>query len=514
MQTTSITSIRSLLACLALALATTGAVAQDCADDYESVTNSDATVPVPVLSYRVKPLTKCELEVESQAWQDLLQDKVAEISDADVAAFLKSEEIKTVKQAESALQEAEEAAAESDQEAAREAATEAREALQEAQEAKEKAVQDKAVQDVIEAAADNAEEAGKTVTVAGDAAEDRAELKTALLEYETELTSQRTAIIDRFEVVLTEFAAKGGDRTQYDAYIKAVSGLKVDVTDATASWIAISGWLKSPEGGVRWAFNLSQFVLTILGFYLLSVLAAKAARKALAKSNSVSSLLSEFIVLSARRLVLFVGFFVGLAALEVNIGPVLAIVGAVGFVVAFALQNSLSNFASGILMLLYRPFDTGDVVNVAGVLGKVESMNLLSTQLRMPDNQLVVVPNNSVWGDVITNVTGISERRVDLVFGIGYGDDIDKAEAILEAIVNEHELVLNDPEPVIKLHELADSSVNFICRPWVSPADYWTVYWDITREVKRRFDAEGVSIPFPQRDVHIYSESGAAPLTP
>ena len=155
------------------------------------------------------------------------------------------------------------------------------------------------------------------------------------------------------------------------------------------------------------------------------------------------------------------------------------------------------------------PADYADRV-YAGVLGKVESMNLLSTQLRTPDNQLIIVPNNSVWGDVITNVTGITERRVDMVFGIGYSDDIDKAQKVLEDIVNEHELVLKSPEPVIRLHELADSSVNFVCRPWVRPNDYWDVYWDITQQVKRRFDAEGISIPFPQRDVHVYQETIAA----
>lgn len=210
--------------------------------------------------------------------------------------------------------------------------------------------------------------------------------------------------------------------------------------------------------------------------------------------------------MTSRRLVLVIGLFVGLSALEINIGPVLAIIGAAGFVIAFALQNSLSNFASGILMLIYRPFDIGDVINVAGTIGKVESMNLLSTQLRTPDNQLVIVPNNSVWGDVIVNITGITQRRIDMVFGIGYSDDIDKAQTILEQIVNDNELILKDPAPVIKLHELGDSSVNFICRPWVKPEDYWNVYWYITREVKRRFDAQGVSIPFPQRDVHIYQE--------
>ena len=242
----------------------------------------------------------------------------------------------------------------------------------------------------------------------------------------------------------------------------------------------------------------------MLVFWLLAILAGKAALKATARSKTFSALLREFLVLGARRLVLFIGFFVGLSALEINVGPVLAVIGAAGFVIAFALQNSLSNFASGILMLVYRPFDTGDFVNVAGTPGKVESMNLLSTQLRTPDNQLVIVPNNSVWGDVITNVTGITQRRVDLTFGIGYGDDIDQAQRILEEIINGHERVLKEPAAIVRLHELADSSVNFICRPWVKPEHYWEVYWDITREVKRRFDAEGVSIPFPQRDVHIY----------
>ena len=510
MQTILLHSMRAMLVCIVLTLGSTHAFAQDCDESYEAVTTSDATVPVPVLSSRVKPLTKCEHEVEARAWQELLRAKVAEISDAEVAEFFKKEEIKTIKEAESALQDAEEAAAESDQEAAQAAEDLAKEALQEAQEAEQKSAQDAAVREAIKAAADNAEEAGKAVAVDADAAEERAELKTALVEYVLELSTQRTALIDRLEVVLAELAKKGGDRTQFDTYIKAVSGISVDVTDASATWTTIRGWLLSPEGGIRWAMNVLQFLFIIFLFYLLSVIAAKGAERLLARSQNLSSLLSQFIVLSARRIVLFVGFFVGLSALEVNVGPVLAIVGAAGFVIAFALQNSLSNFASGILMLIYRPFDTGDFVNVAGVQGKVESMNLLSTQLRLPDNQFVIVPNNSVWGDVITNVTGITERRVDLVFGIGYEDDIDKAQKILEDIVNEHELVLKDPEPVIKLHELADSSVNFVCRPWVKPADYWAVYWDITREVKRRFDAEGVSIPFPQRDVHVYQESGAA----
>jgi small conductance mechanosensitive channel len=480
--------------------------AKDCPTDIKAVTSIDVHVPVEVLAHRVKPLTKCELEAEAQAWLQVLQDKVTEISNAEVAAIYKKEEIKKVEQAEATLEDVEKAK-EAEPEEAQEAARKAEQALKEAKEAEKKSQKDASVQEAIKDAKREIKEDGQTVDTAETTSEAKAEIKTALIRHVTALMAERTALIDRFNVVLDELRAKGGVTEEYDTYIKAVSGIKVDVTDASATWTTITGWLLSAEGGFRWAVNLVQFIVIVTVFYLLSIVAGKAARKAAARSTNFSSLLSEFLVMSARRLVLFIGLFVGLSALEINIGPVLAVIGAAGFVIAFALQNSLSNFASGILMLIYRPFDTGDVINVAGTLGKVESMNLLSTQLRTPDNQLVIVPNNSVWGGVITNITGITQRRVDMVFGIGYNDDIDKTQRILEEIVNGHELVLKEPAAIVKLHELADSSVNFICRPWVKPEDYWNVYWDITREVKRRFDAEDVTIPFPQRDIHIYQET-------
>jgi small conductance mechanosensitive channel len=131
-------------------------------------------------------------------------------------------------------------------------------------------------------------------------------------------------------------------------------------------------------------------------------------------------------------------------------------------------------------------------------------MTIVSTTLKTVDNQIVVLPNNMIWGDKIVNITGSDIRRVDMVFGIGYGDDIAKAQKILEEILRNHEAILKDPEPVVKVHELGDSSVNFVVRPWVKTDNYWDVYWDVTRTVKERFDAEGVSIPFPQRDVHMH----------
>mgnify|MGYP001812512548 FL=1 len=482
--------------------------ADECPEGIKAVTNEDAGILVEVLTHRVKPLTRCELEAEAEAWLQLLKAKVEEISSAEVAAIYKKEEIEKAEEVEEALEEVQEATEESDSEETKEAAEEAKEALKEARETEKKATQDTAAQEAVEVAKSKAMEEGE-VSVEDDTADAKEDIKTALIKHVTDLMADRTALIDRFNVVLAEFTAKGGDTKEYDDYIKAVSGIKVDVTDASATWTTITGWLMSPEGGFRWAVNIIQFFLIIIVFYFLSIIAGKAAEKATSRSKQLSSLLRDFLVMSARRVVFILGFFVGLSALEVNVGPVLAIIGAAGFVIAFALQNSLSNFASGILMLIYRPFDIGEVINVAGVLGQVESMNLLSTQLRTLDNKLVIVPNNSVWGDVITNVTGITERRVDMMFGIGYSDDIDKAQSILEDIVNNDERVLKDPEPVVRLHELGDSSVNFVCRPWVKPDDYWDLYWYVTREVKRRFDAEGVSIPFPQRDVHLYQESNA-----
>ena len=171
--------------------------------------------------------------------------------------------------------------------------------------------------------------------------------------------------------------------------------------------------------------------------------------------------------------------------------------------IGFALQDALSNFGAGILILLYRPFDIGDGVDAGGVSGKVSDMSLVSTTFMTSDNQKLVVPNKLIWGSVITNKTTQTTRRVDLTFGISYSDDIDKAEALFKEIVSAHDAVLDYPEPLIKLHELADSSVNFIVRPWVNTDDYWDTYWDLTKTVKQRFDQEGISIPFPQRDVHI-----------
>jgi small conductance mechanosensitive channel len=284
----------------------------------------------------------------------------------------------------------------------------------------------------------------------------------------------------------------------------------VDVKDTTSTWIAVKGWLLSEEGGLRWLTNVALFVGILVAAWILSRILSGGVHRALKITGRVSRLLEDFLVRSVRWVVMIVGIIMALAALEVSIGPLLAVVGAAGFVIAFALQDSLSNFASGLMILFFRPFDVGDVVDAGGVSGKVTAMNLVSTSIKTFDNKDMVVPNNKIWNDVITNATGVDTRRVDMEFGIGYDDDIDKAQSILEEIVAAHPKVLKDPQPTIRMNTLGDSSVNFICRPWAKTADYWDVYWDVTKAVKKRFDAEGIGIPFPQRDVHLYLEDAGA----
>jgi small conductance mechanosensitive channel len=239
------------------------------------------------------------------------------------------------------------------------------------------------------------------------------------------------------------------------------------------------------------------------------------ARRWVASVPNLSKLLQAFLVTVAYWIVLAVGLMVVLSAFGVDISPVYAMIGGASFILAFAFQDTLGNLASGLMIMINRPFDEGDYVAVGGVAGTVKSVSIVATKVTTPDNQVIVIPNKNVWGNVITNVTVSPTRRVDLVFGIGYGDSIEKAQQVLEELTSAHPLVLRDPAPVIRVSQLAESSVDFIVRPWVRGEDYWTVFWDLTRQVKEGFDRNGIAIPFPQRDVHVHqvTENGAAVST-
>ena len=184
-----------------------------------------------------------------------------------------------------------------------------------------------------------------------------------------------------------------------------------------------------------------------------------------------------------------------------------AIIGAAGLAVGLALQGSLANFASGVMLILFRPFKQGDFVSAGGEAGVVEEITLFTTLMKTPDNKAIIVPNAAITGGSITNFSAKPTRRVDMVFGIGYGDDIKKAKEVIWDVLNADERILKDPAPTVGVVELGDSSVNFAVRPWVNAADYWGVYFDLHENMKLRFDKEGISIPFPQRDVHIIKDS-------
>ena len=205
--------------------------------------------------------------------------------------------------------------------------------------------------------------------------------------------------------------------------------------------------------------------------------------------------------------------FVIIAALNklgIQTASFIAVLGAAGLAIGLALQGSLSNFAAGILMIVFRPFKVGDYIEGAGVAGTVESIQIFTTQLKTPDNKTIIIPNAKISGDNIVNYSTKGSRRVDMVFGIGYADDIDKARQIIMDIITNDERVFKDPEPVVLVSELADSSVNLTTRAWSKSADVWDIFFQTTEKVKKAFDANGITIPFPQRDVHIYAEGNGA----
>jgi small conductance mechanosensitive channel len=196
-----------------------------------------------------------------------------------------------------------------------------------------------------------------------------------------------------------------------------------------------------------------------------------------------------------------------LGQIGVNTTSFAAIIGAAGLAIGFALQGSLSNFAAGVMLIIFRPFKAGDFVEAGGVAGVVEDVQVFATVIRTGDNKEITVPNSSITNGSITNYSAKPTRRVDMVFGIGYGDDIKQAKQILHDLVAADPRILADPPVTIAVSELADSSVNFVCRPWVNSGDYWPVLFDITENVKLEFDKNGISIPFPQTDVHVHQQS-------
>ena len=481
--------------------------------ELKPVTTIDPLVPLDQLRIMVRPLTKDELQVEANAWFELLRNKSRQIAAARLGVKKTNEAIATnddqqaldsLKKAESVQHMADEKARQTEEELTKQAqetlgvdvaVDAARPDPAKAEEGTTASTEEK-----------SATTADSTSTPDNPTTTQSAEaMKAAFLKNINRLQDERTALSDRLEVVLTSLAAKGGDVETYRKYIAAVSGLELDTSDASAAWSGIKGWLVSKEGGQRMGWNLGKFLLILFLTWVVARIGSTVISWLLERKVRLTQLAENLISGTIRNVIYLVGFAVALTALEVDMTPVLAAIGATGLVVGLALQGTLSNFASGLMILINRPFDVGDVVTAGGVTGTVKQMNLVSTNFRTFDNQTIHVPNNSIWNGVITNITANKVRRVDLEFCIGYSDDFEQAEQIIRDVLADQELVLREPEAVVVTHALADSSVNIVCRPWAKTTDWWAVKTAVTREVKRRFDQAGISIPFPQQDIHVYS---------
>ena len=283
------------------------------------------------------------------------------------------------------------------------------------------------------------------------------------------------------------------------------SGAPVDVTN-------VDWWTSQLEAlrpmGVEIGINLiTAIVIFIVGRTIARMLSGTA-RKVMQRQE-VDKILESFVSSLLYWALMTIVIIAAIDRLGVQTTSLIAVMGAAGLAVGLALQGSLSNFAAGVLIVLFRPYRVGDFIEAAGVSGVVLHAQILTTVLKTGDNKQIIIPNSEVMSSIITNYSANDTRRVDLTIGVSYDDNLDQVRATLQEIVKADQRVLTDPECVIAVSELADSSVNFVVRPWVQTEDYWAVYFGLTEAIKKRFDAEGISFPYPQQDVHIHQTASS-----
>jgi len=280
------------------------------------------------------------------------------------------------------------------------------------------------------------------------------------------------------------------------------------VTDIVAyDWAAIPELLRSK--GVDLGIDLGIKVATALAIFLIGKFLIRILVRGISRvmqKQGVDKTLETFICNLVRVSLMVVVVIAAIGAIGIQTTSFIAIFGAAGLAVGLALQGSLSNFASGVLIVLFRPYRVGDFIEAAGIAGSVEQVQILTTILKTGDNKQIIVPNSQIMDSIITNYSANDTRRVDMMVGVSYDDDLDKVRKTLEELLAADGRILAEPAPTIAVSALADSSVNFVVRPWVNAADYWGVMFEMTEAIKKRFDKEGISFPFPQQDVHLYKQ--------
>ncbi len=285
------------------------------------------------------------------------------------------------------------------------------------------------------------------------------------------------------------------------------------MNENTTSEAAAIDWSSLPqllqEKGVDLGIDLAIKVATALAIFLIGKFVIRLVVSGIARvmqKQLVDKTLETFICNLVRMSLMVILVIAAIGALGVETTSFIAIFGAAGLAVGLALQGSLSNFASGVLIVLFRPYRVGDYIEAAGIAGSVEEVQILTTVLRTGDNKQIIVPNSQIMNSIITNYSANDTRRVDLVVGVGYDDDIDKVRKTIEELIAAEDRIFDEPAPLIAVSELADSSVNFTVRSWVKSSDYSSVMFSLTEAIKKRFDKEGISFPYPQQDVHLYPQ--------
>jgi small-conductance mechanosensitive channel len=253
-------------------------------------------------------------------------------------------------------------------------------------------------------------------------------------------------------------------------------------------------------------FSILAAIVTIIVGYIIAVIISRYIRKAILKAN-MSKILAEFTSRVVKILLIIVVIAMGISFLGVDVGAALISLSVVsGFVIGFAFQETLGNLAAGFMIAITKPFKVGDYVDIADKSGTIKSVGASITKLNTVDNKRVIIPNSKIWGNPIVNYTALDLRMIDMRVGIGYNDDMGKAITISMNVLKNNKYVIKDPQPTVAVAELGDSSVNLLVRPWVKTEDFWTAKWNITQKIKEAYDKEGISIPFPQRDIHLFQE--------
>lgn len=506
----------------------------------KAITTEEPEIYVDELKLLLKPLTQEELEIEAQAWQGLLKAKVQEISDAEIdikrqnRETRKSQEaVDAVEKAKKFIEEAEEGKksaspgtpefeeAEKNLEAAQKELAKAEEAIEEAVEAKKQGEETEqtaqnleAVAEAIKNEASNTDDTNtqqelkekeKELEALSEKLEESneaaSEIKTQLVVDVTELQQEQTALADRFDTVLEELESKGGKTESYRQYIQSVSGVEIDVSDTEGLWLRIAGWLKSEEGGLRWGKNIGIFSAIVATSVIVAAILGFVTNRSLRIVGVVSDPLRQFLVRTVWQATVGVGVLLALTALEINLGPIIALVGGTSFILAFALQTNIGNLASGLMIMIYSPFNVGDEVELCGTSGYIDSISLAHTTVKGWTGQIVTIPNNSVLSSVVINHTARDTRRVSLQIRVSYSDSLPHIEQLLLDVFKSHPLVLDQPRPSAFVWKFEEYFVDMYVGGWSKTSDYWQVYNETIHQIKERFDREGISIPVPQQDI-------------